>query len=267
MKKICCMFLICMMVLTGFSVPVFADTEVRVDRLSSDDIGRLRKQTDEVFDKIVSEYGEKVPLGIILDSICYSDLIAKYYTGKDCKKEETLYLVKRDIMEGVLAIYICNAYKDGKKFIGLDLYFFKEANKLLREIINQEDEEIKKLHSIIVNILSDYGIFYALENEDKDIGKAVDKIMIKSRYNKALGEQLLSETKQKIQSNFPKNNQQLERMLWKLEKYLENNCSDIFNKSKLLVDQRKTADIVCEVLREQFNFGKSQTHIALNYFR
>lgn len=287
MKKLCCILLICMMLFTSLSIPVFA-VEINIENLSAQNIDDFKNEVDRIFNVIKDEGQESTDgtereqsefincRGALLDGICCSDLIAKYCSANGRHEEAKEYLLKMYVMAAeMMWCSVDNSIEPFK----LELYFLKEAANCVNDSTNAELCEmlINKLAFINTKIL-----------------KFTKKFEKYKEYSEV-------EILNMVYSGVPKSQEELNCLLNTTNEIFED-LGDFLEYSVLLIDKISNSlmtppcsgdeefdepdnqydefictlkvdrkkiysvkNIVKKVLKGQFNFGKQNMHIALGF--
>lgn len=230
MKKICCMFLACVMVLTGLSIPTFAVHEYNeIGKLSIEEVSILERKLNEVFNAMMD--GEEEYLGCrgkLLDGICYGNLLANYYEAIGNKRKSKKCLGKAYALAGEMMW--CSVNKSLEPF-ALELYFFQKAVDCVKGSADG------KLRSNLKNRL-DY------------IDTKISDFIEESKLYK-------DSDKEKTYNQVPKNERELSNLLESANEIFEN-LDDFFEYSELMIkedyeDEFALFDLECDSTEEPYN--------------
>ena len=144
MKKVCCIFFICLVILSGLSIPTFA---VSIGNCTEKKLLPLKIATNAMFDNVVNSKEERWDCGQLLDFISYSDLLSEFYMTKCKFKEVDQYRVKKCVFQSALIKSMCYDCTD-TKFVDLELYFLKKATDILENTMKFYEENQKMFNLI-----------------------------------------------------------------------------------------------------------------------
>lgn len=279
MKKICCMFLICLMVFSNFSERSFAADVPNIKDLSEKNIYSLKVNVNDTFYNIVELKREDISRAVLLDSICCSNLLASYYNICNQKNLVKEYLAKMYVIQGELVL--CSL-KDNFRLLKLALFFFKQAIYFFETSDKQElCEKIKymliDIKQDVLSFIEESKQYYSLDENKVSIDdylKGPNNIMdvinlidnTKDLYfesdNILYGSKLLIDENSESLNSIPFEN---DSDVYDECLYNSDEC-----KCSLKLDPWKTysvREVVCNILKGNFIFGENQTHIALGLFK
>ena len=266
MKKICSMLLACMMILTGFSMPAFADGEWEIlvpqlENLKEDQVNKLECKVRDVFEAIKRKENFDARKGLLLDGMCCAQLLNYYYRWKGEKGKFIEYTIKAKICAVELIRY-CIAENDPKnvnflkyKVIHLGCAISLAPSYLKKEIILAIGDEYKNCKKELLHKFHAEGLY----SECKRTEEIVNEIHMEScRRGYLLDDELLNNMKPLFTYH-----------------------SDIFNGSELFdwynaasckvkVDEDriyKTYQIIFCFLKCKTGMGPDRIHVAFGLFK
>ena len=286
MKKCISVFLVCMMIVTGFSLPVFANNENDIKNLSEENVNELQQITNDVFEQVLEpQDGFMNCRGPLFDGICCSDLLAKYYNENGMEELAKEYLAKMHTLEAELMWW---SLSERIECAQLEIYFLQRAvndlkgceNEDLHEILSERLKSAKKnIKDFVIakNLYPNIGIGEILnevykgvpknEKEFKDLLDKADEIYHDLSdfldYGLVFDDEICSngecvpcspesDSERSGEDEYP-------------GKSNEKPCPPDESECKLNVDvknQYKVKDVVRSVLKGNFSFGDSNEHIA-----
>ena len=148
MKKICCLFIACIMIFTGLSMPAFAVREnvavaqgvYDIADISEKCINALRKKVDDDFYSIVGLWGGRLSTGAVFNDMCIADLLSRYYAINGQINESRMYEAKEYLLSSRLIT--CSLSNDNKENLfakyELSMYYLDKASNCLQK----DDDEL-----------------------------------------------------------------------------------------------------------------------------
>ena len=296
MKKICCLLMACMMILTGFSIPTFAmegNTEdvqgaYNIANIPEDRIMALRKKVDYVCKLAI--HGElKTDSGEFFDALCIADLISKYYANKGQVNEYKEYVAKRYLCAAGLIVSSESNIDNFFNQFKLSIYCLDTAFTILSSLSNRDpnyyegiEEDTFDLYASVL-MPEKYRRAYVKILEAREArGEIITEEDIK-------GEVLEYGKGHELAEEYPKNEEEFEKVLNEAGtlfngynfKLFENNCilknveNNLESADKLYSENHmcklrvgkedegyKLGDVLSAVLSGCFDFGPGGVHIG-----
>ena len=253
MKKICCMLLVCMMIFTGISMPAFAAEESDIQNLNDYQINMLKVQVDYVFKNVIKGADFSQNEGLLLDAVCCSDMLFRYYKAKHNEEQANEYLAKRYI----ISIPMIDILLKGKRN---DLDIFRQKVSYLfmaRSFI------YTRLKSELYLDIDVFG--YNLLQQILPMGIYSDCKILKEVWKKLIAE-------------LPKSHKDVAEFVYNTEGFSER-CQLFFNNSQLfnlykegdgllkadIKNVYRIENIIKNIFLRNFNFVDGENHIAFSF--
>ena len=280
MKKICSIFLICTIMLTGFSMPTFADKMPSIKNLTDEKVSLLETSVNDVFYNIINrveDYSDS--RGVLFDAMCYSDLIVRYYMSFKFKERAREYLAKMYVIKGEM---MWCSFDKTLVPIQLDIYFLRQAafvisfnknsnlcseiNKMLTDFEKNAVEFIKadNFCSKLSKKEIEDKLYEGIPNNKKEAGILIDITRnVYCNWDNILyySDIIIDENDELFKSESGECDSKSSN-----EKFLNPDkgmCSLRFDP----LNKYSIRNVINNVLKGNYLFGEDNTHIALGYFK
>ena len=278
MKKICSVFLTCMIILTGFFIPSSA-MNLKYDKmLVENEVKLLKGDVDQIFDNLVNKVYTGNPdravfknisaddCGKLLDGICGSDFLCKYYNAKD--NVSLYYAYKEQMLKGILVKVICEKCNGSSDLVKLGAYFLKEAVKTLEDLMRMtrdEEGKIKKLLDKSKKILNNYKDIYIFLYEDGEFTEAFNGNCEKDREKY---EKIWSRRGEEFNERIDDCSEFFKKMLQSLESIVRNDEKGLFGESRVFKGcQIEIGNLIKNIFSNNFRIGDNSNHVVLGFFK
>ena len=259
MKKICCMLLVCMRIITGISIPTFAvgDLDAKIVELTEEQVTKLENCVNDTFKDLVNEKDFLDCNGELFDAVCCGDLLSKYYLSVNRIKDMQECLAKVYTLKAEMVWSSLGGHPYTFESIRIERYLLKKASAYAKESLNGE-------------------LYSYLETKLNDMDEKVLKL--------AAGERLFiyDGFLSRIYAGTPESEQEYTELLSYIKYAFNNidNCKNCLNESDLFfrndgiecalkINCEKTydvEDVFKSILLGHFNFGNRPCHIAFGIF-